>query len=178
MGPDPTPAAAATGTAGTGEPVVPTDAPAPVTAPPAPVRVAVPVLGLDEPLIELGVDDDGAAEVPADYDAAGWFAPGGRPGAVGPTVLMGHVDSTTGPAVFHRLTELAPGDRVDVGLADGGTASYRVTAVDRYPKDVFPTFAVFGATLDDVLRLVTCGGEFDRDAGSYRENLVVTAVRA
>ena len=139
--------------------------------------MSVPALNLDEPLITLGIGADGAAEVPADYDAAGWFAPGGRPGAVGPTVLMGHVDSTTGPAVFYRLSELAEGDEVVVGLADGGTARYRVTTVERYPKDAFPTFEVFGATLDDVLRLVTCGGDFDSDALSYRENLVVTAVR-
>ncbi len=144
---------------------------------PAPVSVTVPALDLEEPLITLGVGPDGAAEVPADYDAAGWFAPGGRPGAVGPTVLMGHVDSTSGPAVFYRLPELGEGDEVVLGLADGGSARYRVTTVERHPKDAFPTFAVFGATLDDVLRLVTCGGDFDTDAGSYRENLVVTAVR-
>ena len=139
--------------------------------------MSVPALDLDEPLITLGIGPDGAAEVPADYDAAGWFAPGGRPGAVGTDSADGArgLDERAGrvlPAVRARR-----GRRGRLGLADGGTARYRVTTVERHPKDAFPTFAVFGATLDDVLRLVTCGGDFDTDAGSYRENLVVTAVR-
>lgn len=115
--------------------------------------------------------------MPADYARAGWFSSGGRPGAVGPTIILGHVDSKTGPAVFFRLRDLAPGATVDVGLADGGTATYQVTVVERFAKDAFPTVAVYGATLEDVLRLVTCGGEFDRDAGSYLDNVVVTATR-
>lgn len=144
---------------------------------PAPISLQIPGIDVDEQLIELGIAADGTAETPDDYDRAGWFSAGGRPGAVGPTVLLGHVDSLTGPAVFFRLREMTVGQQVAVGLADGSTAQYRVSAVDQYAKDSFPTFEVFGATLDDTLRLVTCGGPFDGEALSYTENVVVTAVR-
>ncbi|WP_322098456.1 class F sortase [Nakamurella alba] len=141
--------------------------------------MSVPSIGIDEQLIDLGIAADGTAQTPEDYSRAGWFATGGRPGQFGlPTVILGHVDSLDGPAVFFRLRDTAVGDSVAVGLQDGRTATYTVTAVDRYPKDDFPTFAVYGATPTDTLRLVTCGGEFDRAAGSYLDNIVVTAVRA
>lgn len=143
----------------------------------APTGVRVPSIGVDEQLIDLSLSPDGTAEVPQDYDRAGWYTPGGRPGGVGPTVILGHVDSTTGPAVFFRLREVAVGDDIELTTADGGTARYTVTSVESYGKDAFPTFEVFGATLDDVVRLVTCGGAFDRSAGSYLDNLVVTAER-
>jgi LPXTG-site transpeptidase (sortase) family protein len=129
------------------------------------------------PLLQLGVAADGAAEVPADYDLAGWFTEGGRPGSHGPTVLLGHVDSRSGPAVFHRLRELRAGDLVEVDTAGGGTARYAVQRAEQVAKDTFPTFAVFGATPQDVLRLVTCTGSFDRGEGSYTDNLVVHATR-
>jgi hypothetical protein len=144
---------------------------------PAPVSVEVPALGLAEPLLDLGVAGDGTAEVPADPDRAGWFTGGGRPGARGPTVLLGHVDSTAGPGVFAELRDLVPGDVVDVTVADGSVARYAVTTTEQVPKGSFPTAAVFGATTQDVLRLITCTGDFDRSARSYVDNLVVTAVR-
>jgi hypothetical protein len=144
---------------------------------PEPVAVSVPAIGLTGELLELGVLADGTAEVPADFDRVGWFTGGGRPGARGPTVLLGHVDSTAGPAVFSDLRDLGPGDVVEVTVADGSVARYEVVGTERFPKDEFPTAAVFGATADDVLRLVTCTGAFDRDARSYVDNLVVTAVR-
>jgi sortase (surface protein transpeptidase) len=92
-------------------------------------------------------------------------------------VLLGHVDSRSGPAVFYRLRELRPGDVVEVTAADGRLARYAVERTEQVPKDRFPTFAVFGASPDDVLRLVTCAGEFDRGARSYTDNLVVHARR-
>jgi sortase family protein len=144
---------------------------------PAPVSVDVPALGIAEPLLDLGVAEDGTAEVPEDPDRAGWFTGGGRPGARGPTVLLGHVDSTAGPGVFARLGDLAPGAVVAVTVADGTVARYTVTTTEQVPKGSFPTAAVFGATADDVLRLITCTGDFDRSARSYVDNLVVTAVR-
>ncbi len=144
---------------------------------PAPVTVSVPAIGVDEELMDLGLLPDGTAEVPTDFDRVGWFTGGGRPGARGPTVLLGHVDSTAGPAVFSDLRDLRPGDLVEVTVADGSTARYEVTGTEQFPKDRFPTAAVFGATVDDVLRLVTCTGAFDAGARSYVDNLVVTAVR-
>lgn len=125
------------------------------------------------PLVRLGIAPDGTAEVPSDYAVAGWFTGRGRGG---PTVLLGHVDSGDGPAVFHRLRDLRPGDVVEVGTA-GGVARYAVERTEQVPKDAFPTFAVFRASVDDVLRLVTCTGEFDRGARSYTDNLVVHARR-
>ena len=144
---------------------------------PAPTAVSVPAIGVRSELLELGIDAEGSAEVPADFDLAGWFSGGGRPGSRGPTVLLGHVDSTAGPGVFYALRDLVPGDAVEVTVADGTVARYAVTGTEQVPKDAFPTAAVFGATTDDVLRLVTCTGDFDRGARSYLDNLVVTAER-
>ncbi|SDP33069.1 Sortase family protein [Klenkia soli] len=175
----PPPSSAATPSPGPAT-AVPTSALTPVLDPasvPAPTAVSIPALGVQQDLIGLGVADDGTAEVPADFDDVGWFTPGGRPGARGPTVLMGHVDSTTGPAVFYALRDLAPGDTVELTTADGSTPTYTVTGTEQVAKDTFPTAAVFGATTDDVLRLITCTGAFDAGARSYTDNLVVTAVR-
>ncbi|MGY1812005.1 class F sortase [Blastococcus sp. SYSU D00820] len=140
-----------------------------------PVRLRVPAIGVDSDLARLGTDAAGALVPPADYGRAGWYAGGPAPGDVGPAVLAGHVDSTAGPAVFFRLRDLAPGDEVLVDRADGTTARFTVTAVDRYAKDAFPTTEVYGPTPDAQLRLITCGGAFDRAARSYRDNVVVHA---
>lgn len=158
-------------------PTAPPAVPRPVGQGPAPTTLTIPSIAVDEQLIELGIADDGTAEVPADYDRAGWFADGGRPGGVGPTVLLGHVDSLDGPAVFHRLRDVPVGADISVGLADGTVAQYRVVTTAQYAKDDFPTFEVYGATLQDTLTLITCGGPFDTDALSYTENVVVTAHR-
>jgi len=144
---------------------------------PVPVAVSVPALGLTEELVDLGIAADGTAEVPTDFDRVGWFTGGGRPGARGPTVLMGHVDSTDGPAVFYALRDLVAGDVVEVTGADGSTARYAVSGTSQVPKGEFPTAAVFGASATDVLRLITCTGAFDQGARSYTDNLVVTADR-
>jgi sortase (surface protein transpeptidase) len=145
---------------------------------PAPIHVRVPAIGVDSSLLRLGVDRQGALVPPADFVRAGWFAGSAAPGDTGPAVLAGHVDSYEGPAVFFRLAELERGDEVLVERADGTTVRFTVTEVDRYPKDEFPTELVYGATPRAELRLITCGGEFDRDVRSYRDNVVVSAVLA
>ncbi|WNV74587.1 class F sortase [Geodermatophilus sp. DSM 44513] len=142
----------------------------------APVRVRVPAAGVDSELLRLGTDAAGALVPPDDYGRAGWFTGGAVPGDVGPAVLAGHVDSLDGPAVFARIGALATGDEVLVDRADGTTVRFAVTGVDRYPKNDFPTAAVYGPTPRAELRLVTCGGDFDRAARSYLDNVVVTAV--
>jgi sortase (surface protein transpeptidase) len=91
-------------------------------------------------------------------------------------VLTGHVDSAAGPAVFFRLRDVAVGDAVLVERADGTTARFTVTRVARYPKDAFPAAAVYAPTPGAELRLITCGGTFDRAARSYRDDVVVDAV--
>ncbi len=145
---------------------------------PAPARLSAPTIELDEPLIGLGLTEDGQMQVPSDYDDVGWFTGGGRPGAIGsPTVLAGHVDSTTGPAVFDRLSELRPGDVVTVADETGSRADYRVDRIGDYGKAEFPTALVFGAVAADEIRLITCSGDFDTSVGSYEQNLVVYGVR-
>jgi hypothetical protein len=144
----------------------------------APVSVRVPAIGVARDDVQrLGLAADGTAEVPTDFERVGWFAGGAARAGGGPTVLLGHVDSRTGPAVFYRLRDLRPGDVVELGRADGTTARYAVARTEQVAKDRFPTFAVFGATVDDVLRLVTCAGAFDRGERSYTDNLVVHAER-
>jgi sortase (surface protein transpeptidase) len=140
-----------------------------------PVRLRIPAIGVDTALVTLGVDADGALVPPAAFDRAGWFPGGPAPGDVGPAVLAGHVDSRTGPAVFWRLGDLRPGDEVAVDRADGTAVRFTVTGVTRSPKADFPTEAVYGATPRAELRLVTCGGEFDRSRRSYTDNVVVFA---
>lgn len=142
-----------------------------------PTGIGIPSIGVDSSLLQLGLAPDGSAEVPQDYDLAGWYRDGGRPGMLGPTVLLGHVDSLDGPAVFYRLRDLGAGDVIEVTTADGTLARYAVERTEQVRKDEFPTFEVFGGTRDDVLRLVTCAGEFNRGERSYEDNLVVHAGR-
>ena len=143
--------------------------------PAPPVRLQIPTIAVSTPLVRLGRLPDGSIEVPKDWDTAGWYDRGPRPGQPGPAVILGHVDSTSGPAVFYRLRELRPPDIVRVGLADGRILLFRVQRVERYPKDKFPTEAVYFPTLNRELRLITCGGEFDYARRSYRDNIVVYA---
>lgn len=165
-----TPGASATAdaSAGTGA------TPAPARTPSPPTSVQIEAIGLSEGLAPTGLTAGGSLEVPADPAQVAWFEGGGRPRGPGPTVVLGHVDSTTGPAVFARLTELAPGDVVTLGSQDGSTTRYVVDRVEDVPQDRFPTEAVFGATPGDELRLITCTGPFDRVQG-YRDNRVVWA---
>jgi sortase (surface protein transpeptidase) len=146
--------------------------------PALPVRLQIPAIDVSSPLVKLGRLPDGSLQVPKDWDTAGWYDKGPRPGQPGPAVILGHVDSTRGPAVFYQLRALRPGDTVRVGLADGRILVFRVQRVQRYPKDEFPTEAVYFPTLNRELRLITCGGEFDYAARSYRDNIVVYATLA
>jgi sortase (surface protein transpeptidase) len=106
---------------------------------------------------------------------AGWYAPGTRPGDPGSAVILGHVDSKRGPAVFFRLRELRRGDDVTITRADGSSVRFAVDRTEQYDKRRFPTDAVYYPTLAPELRLVTCGGEFDATAGHYRSNVIVFA---
>ncbi|NNH23266.1 class F sortase [Pseudokineococcus marinus] len=159
-----------------------TPAPEPPAEPEAPevaepVRLRVPAIGVDTDLLHLGLNDDGSLAVPPregpDNLKASWYDGSPRAGEVGPTVLAGHIDSKAGPSVFYRLGELEPGDEVLVDRADGTTATFVVDTSERYPKDDFPTRRVYGQTPDAQVRLITCGGVFDRDSGHYQDNTVV-----
>jgi sortase (surface protein transpeptidase) len=126
----------------------------------------------------VGLNPDGTVEVPPldRADETGWYANGPTPGELGPAVVLGHVDSRTGPAVFFRLRELRAGDTVDIARRDGSTATFRVTAVERVPKSDFPAERVYGDLDHAGLRLITCGGSFDPSRASYIDNVIVYAV--
>jgi sortase (surface protein transpeptidase) len=141
---------------------------------PVPVTVEIPAIGVMADLDELHRNPDGTIQVP-DWNHAGWWADGPKPGQLGPAVILAHVDNKQGPDIFFRLNELHGGDEVIVTRADGTTVRFTVERVERHPKDAFPTEAVYGPTLDPGLRLVTCGGEFDRSVGHYRDNIIVFA---
>jgi sortase (surface protein transpeptidase) len=100
---------------------------------------------------------------------------GAAPGDAGPAVIVGHVDSRDGPAVFFRLGELRPGDRIEVGQQGGGGRSFVVERVERQPKEALPAGHIWNRTREPVLRLITCGGSFDRSTGHYRDNIIVFA---
>jgi Sortase domain len=141
-----------------------------------PVALTIPSIGVQTSLIHLGLTASGALQVPPSTAVAGWYTGSSRPGAIGPAVIAGHVDSHVGPGVFFRLSSLHPGDRVYVRRADGTLAVFRVTVVSHFPKDSFPTPAIYGPTPDAELRLITCGGTFDSQLRSYLSNTVVYAV--
>jgi hypothetical protein len=143
-----------------------------------PVSVAIPAIGVHSRLLHLGVNADGSIQVPSlttSADEAAWYKYSATPGQIGASVIEGHVDSYQGPAVFFRLGALRPGDRVDVTLADGITAVFRVTGVREYLKSDFPAKAIYGATDFAALRLITCGGAFDYATGRYLSATVVFA---
>jgi hypothetical protein len=145
----------------------------------APVSVAIPAIGVNSKLLHLGVAADGMIAVPSLYteaDEAAWFKYSATPGQIGASVIEGHLDSYQGPAVFFRLGALRPGDTVNVRLADGVTAVFRVTGVRQYRKTNFPAEAIYGATDYAALRLITCGGTFDYATGHYLSSTVVFAI--
>jgi sortase (surface protein transpeptidase) len=143
---------------------------------PEPVTVRIPSIGVETSLEALDVDKAGALEPPTRADKAGWYAKGVAPGDAGPAMIAGHVDSKTGPGVFYRLPELRPGAEVQVERKDGSKLTFVVSSAYSTEKAAFPTAIVYGPTPLSELRLVTCGGEFDRVAGSYRNNVIVEAV--
>jgi hypothetical protein len=140
-----------------------------------PVRLRIPALHVDSAVQDLGLQADGTVAVPKRTDVAGWYERGPRPGQPGPAVILGHVDSHTGPGIFINLSTVRRGALVRVDLADGSTVMFRVTRVERVSKTRFPTDLVYAPTLDPTLRLVTCGGSFDRSRGSYRDNVIAFA---
>ena len=146
---------------------------------PLPVSISVPAIGVESTLLTLGQAADGSLAAPAPgphYDQAGWYHYSPRPGDLGPAVIVGHIDSKSGgPSVFFRLGDLRSHDVIDVERADGTVAVFSVDDVRRFHKADFPTQLVYGNTDHAALRLITCGGTFDRSTGHYLDNVVVTA---
>jgi len=139
-----------------------------------PRSLEIPAIDLEAPLMKLGMTDDGEVELPPyeKPDTAGWFKHSAVPGDDGASVIIGHVDTKTEPAVFFRLRHLRKGQKIRVERSDGEVAEYRVDSIERVPKERFPTRKVY---IEPGLRLVTCGGEFDWSAGEYRDNVIVYA---
>ena len=142
---------------------------------PRPVALIIPAIGVNTRLVNLGLAAGGTLQVPPDPAVAGWYTGSPRPGAIGSAILLGHIDSLSGPAVFYRLGHLRPHERVYVRRADGTLVLFRVDSVRWYPKSAFPTAAVYGPTPDPELRLISCGGVFDQRLKSYTSNVVVYA---
>ncbi|PWR16044.1 class F sortase [Micromonospora sicca] len=142
-----------------------------------PTDIAIQKLDLRAPVHPVGIAPDGSIAVPdvGRSGEAGWYDQGPTPGQYGPAVIVGHVDTTTGPAVFHGLKSLDDGDRVEVTRADRSVAVFEVTAVQRYGKDRLPVDEVFGDFSRPNLRLITCGGRWVGGETGYADNLVVYA---
>ncbi len=144
-----------------------------------PVSIRIPSIGVKSTLLQLGLNPDSSIQVPPLDDPqskAGWYKYSPTPGQIGPTVILGHVDSAKhGPAVFFKLGALQPGATVEVTRTDRTVAVFTVDKVVAYPKAAFPSDAVYGNIDHPGLRLITCGGTFDRNAGSYESSIVAFA---
>ncbi|MGW3668411.1 class F sortase [Streptomyces sp. NPDC005141] len=167
--PQPSPAQAAT--AGDGARSV---APALPHSPPD--RIRIPAIGVDAPLMGLGLTPQGSLNVPPaeKKNLAGWYEAGTTPGERGTAVVAGHVDNADGPAVFYDLGALRKGGSVEVDRLDGSTAVFTVDAVEVYDSRAFPDAKVYGAARRPELRVITCGGGYSETTG-YQGNVVVFA---
>lgn len=174
LGSRPTKSPAVPGVAPDSTVAVTAAAPVPV-AQAHPVFIGITSIGVWAGLVDLGLNADRTLQTPTDFGTAGWFTGGPIPGAPGPAVIAGHVDSTAGPAVFYRLAELRPGDSVEIRRRDGSTVAFTVTTVQQFAKDTFPAADVYRWVDQPALRLITCGGDFDSDSGHYRDDIVVFA---
>ncbi len=139
------------------------------------VSLQIPSIGLDAQVEKIGQNADGTLEVPANYLVAGWYHLGPAPGEIGPAVIAGHVDNIRGPGVFFRLREIQLGQIIYVRRADGKTAQFKVTAVQNFAQDSFPTDEVYSNINHAGLRLITCGGSFNPLIQRYSHNTVVFA---
>src|SRR5215467_15282731 len=161
--------------------VPPSSTPPPQVAAPqglgrsAPVTISIASIKVHASVDQVGLAPDGALEEQplSRAENAAWYRLGPAPGQVGPAVIVGHADTKHSQAVFFNLTRLRPGARVVITRADGHTVTFVVDSLGIYPKTAFPTKLVYSPTGYPALRLITCGGPFDRVAGSYRDNIVV-----
>jgi hypothetical protein len=177
-------------TSPTGVPTAVTPAPVPVPVPSAvmeyraprdlpavadPVRIEIPSLDVDSSLERVGKQADGTIGVPKRPSRAAWYVDSAPPGQVGASVMLGHVDSKSGPAVFYRLHTVRKGDEIVVHRADKSVVRFVVDRVEEFDKDEFPSVDVYFPTVRPTLRLITCGGDYVRSDGGYQSNVVVFA---
>jgi sortase (surface protein transpeptidase) len=139
-----------------------------------PARVVIPSIDVDAALVGVGLKANGDMEVPS-FGLAGWYTLGPAPGAAGPAVIVAHVDSRQGPDVFYRLSEVSPGDEIMVYGKDGSVAIFVVEGKEQQLKTELPVQRIWNDTPYSVLRLITCGGDFDYSSRHYRSNVIVYA---
>jgi sortase (surface protein transpeptidase) len=138
-----------------------------------PTHLRVPLASVDTDIIQIGQNADGTIELPTSYDIVGWYKYGPTPGELGPAIIVGHVDSYKGLAVFWYLKDLKTNDEIDVNRTDGSVAKFVVAKVEEVSQDSFPTDEVYGPINYAGIRLITCGGEFSHATGRYNHNIVV-----
>jgi sortase (surface protein transpeptidase) len=141
----------------------------------APTRLRIPAIGVDSTLGQLDKKADGTMDVPSDFNQPGWYARGPAPGEKGPAVILGHLDSYTGPAVFWRLSVLHAGDVIEVDREDGSKVTFKVTRIASFSVDSFPTAEIYGPSAGPELRLITCGGTYSLTRRQYLSNVVAFA---
>jgi sortase (surface protein transpeptidase) len=150
--------------------------------PSAPVRIRIPSIRVDAPMMRLGLGPDGSLDVPpaGNRNVVGWYRDGTPPGSKGSAIVAGHVDNAQGRSVFYDLGALQKGSTVEVVRQDGRTAAFSIDAIEVYENENFPDQRVYGASPFASLRLITCGGGFSKATG-YQGNVVayahLTAVR-
>ena len=144
-----------------------------------PTKLTIPTLGVTSPVLDLGLLPDGTIATPSLDDPqskAGWYTGSPTPGAQGPSIILGHVDSRKyGPGVFYDLGKLQRGNTIEVARADGTVAVFKVDYVRSFPKAAFPTEEIYGNLDHSGLRLITCGGTFDPAKRSYESNIIAFA---
>ncbi|MDF3298845.1 class F sortase [Streptomyces sp. K1PA1] len=143
----------------------------------APMRLSIPSIGVSAPFTKIGLAASGQLEAPPldDTNLVGWFKGGASPGERGSAIVVGHVDTKTGPAVFANLYKLEAGDTIDITREDGSVAHFKIDSSDTFSKADFPDEEVYSDTPTPELRLITCGGTFNRTTKDYEANLVVFA---
>lgn len=139
-----------------------------------PTRISIPKLNIEANFeAPLGIAADKTIEVPKGYTTVGWYKYGPTPGEIGPAVVIGHIDSYQGPAIFHELKNLVPGDRIFIDRKDGNTAEFEVLKLEYNSQSNFPTKQVYGDIEYAGLRLITCTGMYDHGTLRYSHNLIV-----
>lgn len=141
-----------------------------------PTHISIPSVGIDTSVTSVGQDSTGSIQMPPLFDwTTGWYKYSPTPGQIGPSIIVGHVDTYKGISVFWRLRDIKQGDVIDVSRADGKTAKFKVSALKQFSQSDFPTKEVYGNIQYPGLRLITCGGAFDKQTESYTQNTVVYA---
>ncbi|WP_239124277.1 class F sortase [Rhizocola hellebori] len=151
--------------------------PFPVLDPSPPTRINIPSIGVSAPVHAVGQEPDGTIATPALHlrNEAGWYREGPSPGQYGPAIIVGHVDTKDKPAVFHRLRELSPGQRIEIVRRDRTVAIFEVNSVEQFGKEVLPVPRVYQDFTRPGLRLITCGGNWVGGSTGYADNVIVFA---